>query len=67
MRERLKGTGCKPVGVSLRWFESSPAHSFFMGVIIGHFDLESVPVRMMVEKKELLNIIAAFIRIKKRR
>ena len=27
--EWLKGTGCKPVGVSLRWFESSPAHSSF--------------------------------------
>ena len=24
--EWLKGTGCKPVGVSLRWFESTPAH-----------------------------------------
>ena len=23
--EWLKGTGCKPVGVSLRWFESNPA------------------------------------------
>jgi hypothetical protein len=30
--ERLKGTGCKPVGVSLRWFESSPAHSCFWGL-----------------------------------
>ena len=26
--EWLKGTGCKPVGVSLRWFESNPAHYF---------------------------------------
>ena len=26
MPEWLKGTGCKPVGVSLRWFESNPAH-----------------------------------------
>ena len=24
--ERLKGTGCKPVGVRLRWFESNPLH-----------------------------------------
>jgi hypothetical protein len=24
--EWLKGTGCKPVGESLRWFESNPAH-----------------------------------------
>ncbi len=24
--EWLKGTGCKPVGVSLRWFESNPLH-----------------------------------------
>ena len=23
--ERLKGMGCKPIGVSLRWFESNPA------------------------------------------
>jgi hypothetical protein len=23
--EWLKGTGCKPVGASLRWFESNPA------------------------------------------
>ena len=27
--ERLKGTGCKPVGASLRWFESNPAHHCF--------------------------------------
>ncbi len=26
MPEWLKGTGCKPVGVSLRWFESSSLH-----------------------------------------
>ncbi len=26
--EWLKGTGCKPVSESLRWFESSPAHLF---------------------------------------
>ena len=24
--EWLKGTGCKPVGVRLRWFESNPLH-----------------------------------------
>jgi hypothetical protein len=24
--ERPKGTGCKPVGASLRWFDSNPAH-----------------------------------------
>ena len=24
--EWLKGTGCKPVGESLRWFESNPLH-----------------------------------------
>ena len=29
--EWLKGTGCKPVGGSLRRFESCPAHSFFGG------------------------------------
>ena len=29
------GTGCKPVGVSLRWFESSPAHCFFGGLPTG--------------------------------
>ena len=23
--EWLKGMGCKPIGVSLRWFESNPA------------------------------------------
>ena len=39
--EWLKGTGCKPVGVSLRWFESSPAHFCFRGVrgedsVLGH-------------------------------
>ncbi len=26
--EWLKGTGCKPVGVRLRWFESNPLHQF---------------------------------------
>ena len=26
--EWLKGTGCKPVGVSLRWFESTPAQLY---------------------------------------
>ncbi len=26
--EWLKGTGCKPVGFCLRWFESSPLHHF---------------------------------------
>jgi hypothetical protein len=29
MSEWLKETGCKLVGVSLRWFESSSAHIFF--------------------------------------
>ena len=28
--EWLKGMGCKPIGVSLRWFESNPAHIFLM-------------------------------------
>ncbi len=28
--EWLKGTGCKPVGVSLRWFESNPLHQLAM-------------------------------------
>ncbi len=32
MPEWLKGTGCKPVGVSLRWFESSPAQCSFWGL-----------------------------------
>jgi hypothetical protein len=28
MPEWLKGTGCKPVGVRLRWFESNSLHHF---------------------------------------
>jgi hypothetical protein len=33
MPEWPKGTGCKPVGVCLRWFESiSPHHSGYAGV-----------------------------------
>ena len=28
MPEWLKGTDCKSVGASLRWFESTPAHHF---------------------------------------
>ena len=27
--EWLKGTGCKPVGVRLRWFESNLLHQLF--------------------------------------
>ena len=30
--EWLKGTGCKPVGVRLRWFESNPLHQVFRPV-----------------------------------
>ena len=29
--EWLKETGCKPVGVRLRWFESNPLHHFGVG------------------------------------
>ncbi len=32
MPEWLKGTGCKPVGVRLRWFESNLLHHFTLGV-----------------------------------
>jgi hypothetical protein len=32
--EWLKGTGCKPVGESLRWFESSPAHYVSLAKIV---------------------------------
>ena len=41
--EWLKGTGCKPVSESLRWFESSPAHCWFWGLSEGDIKLESLP------------------------
>ena len=43
--EWLKGTGCKPVGASLRWFESNPAH-FFLRCLLAHFspDLGNPPI-----------------------
>ena len=34
--EWLKGTGCKPVGVCLRWFESNPLHQPFAAVSLGY-------------------------------
>ena len=33
--EWLKGTGCKPVGVCLRWFESNPLHQPAGGSVVG--------------------------------
>jgi hypothetical protein len=36
--ERPKGTGCKPVGVSLRWFDSNPAH--YLNVSLSYADNE---------------------------
>jgi hypothetical protein len=50
--EWLKGTGCKPVGVSLRWFESNPAH-FFRGEKI--FFIKKTPSRHVYPAKYTSN------------
>ena len=64
MPERLKGMGCKPISVSLRWFESSPAQLFFYLTIFGYvvfistvFQRESLEVMQFGENNlEILQI-----------
>ena len=37
MPERLKGTGCKPVGSRLRWFKSNSLHHPTNGLCVRGF------------------------------
>jgi hypothetical protein len=44
MSEWLKETGCKLVGVSLRWFESSSAQNLYLQAVTTQIFTKSAPI-----------------------
>ena len=59
MPERPKGTGCKPVGLCLRWFESIPAHAKSPRIDRGDysFSMPSFDVVSEVDMQEVRNAV----------
>ena len=51
--EWTKGMGCKPIGVSLRWFDSNPAQYSFGGVASGAYRITGAPILAHLQSLEL--------------
>jgi hypothetical protein len=56
--EWLKGTDCKSVGVSLRWFESSPAHHLIRSALApgGHAGMHAGVAQLVERQLPKLNV-----------